>query len=78
MFFRNFEDNIFLILVGSIVNNMERINTRKGTQSTVQCSNIQFYFFYLNVTDPLIIPLVFIFLPCREKAHDSNEFCREN
>ena len=57
---------------------MERIYTRKGTQSTVQCSNIQFYFFYLNGTDPLIIPLVFIFLPCREKAHDSNEFCREN
>ena len=76
--FSEFRKEHFFILVGLIVNNMERINTRKGTQSTVQCSNIQFYFFYLNVTDPLIIPLVFIFLPCREKAHDSNEFCREN
>ena len=33
----------FFLLVGSIVNNMERINTRKGTQSTVQCyDNFQF------------------------------------
>ena len=29
------------------------------------------------MSDSLIIPLLF-FLPCREKAHDSNEFCREN
>ena len=57
---------------------MERINTIQGTQSTVLCSkrHDNFYFFYLNVTDPLIIPL--IVLPCREKAHDNNEFCRKN
>ena len=24
----------------------------------------------LNVTDPLIIPMIFIFLSCREKTHD--------
>ena len=57
---------------------MERIDTIKGTQSTVLCSKCydNFYFFYLNVTDSLIIPL--ILLPCREKAHDNNEFCPEN
>ena len=35
------------------------------------------FIFYL-MSDSLIIPLIVIFLPCREKAHDSNEFCREN
>ena len=25
-----------------------------------------------------MIPLTFIFLPCREKAHDNKEFSREN
>ena len=38
--------------------------------------------YYLNVTDPLInpliIPLIFVFLSCCEKAHDSKEFSREN
>ena len=33
---------------------------------------------YLNVADPLIIPMIFIFLSCREKAHDEKEFGREN
>ena len=34
--------------------------------------------YYQNVTDPLIIPLIFIFLLCREKAHDNKEFSHEN
>ena len=29
---------------------------------------------YSNVTDPLIITLIFIILSCREKAHDNKEF----
>ena len=33
---------------------------------------------YSNVTDPLIIPLIFFFLSCREKAHDKKEFSRED
>ena len=33
---------------------------------------------YLNVADPLIIPMIFIFLSCREEAHDGKEFGREN
>ena len=32
----------------------------------------------LNVTDTLIIPFIFIFLSCREKAHNNKEFRREN
>ena len=54
---------IFFTLVGSIVSDMERINTRKGTQSRVQCSKCydNFYFFYLNVRGSLIIPMIFIF-----------------
>ena len=32
----------------------------------------------LNGIDPLIIPLIFIFLPCCEKAHDNKEFSHEN
>ena len=56
---------------------MERIDTRKGTQLTVNVQSVMITFiFYLNVTDPLIIPL--IFLPCCEKAHYSNKFCHEN
>ena len=34
--------------------------------------------YYLNVTDPLIIPLIFLLLSCREKAHDNKEFSHEN
>ena len=36
--------------------------------------------YYLNVTDLdlLIIPLIFIFLSCHEKAHDNKVFSREN
>ena len=33
---------------------------------------------YLNVADPTIIPMIFIFLSCCEKAHDEKEFGREN
>ena len=34
--------------------------------------------YYLNVTDPLIIPMNFIFLSCREKVHDNKEFSGKN
>ena len=34
--------------------------------------------FIFYVTDLLIVPLIFIFLPCREKVHDNSEFFREN
>ena len=56
---------------------MERINTQKGTQS-LQCSVQSVEITYLNVTDPLIIPMIFIFLFCCEKAHDNKEFNHEN
>ena len=44
--------------------------------SSVKCYDN--YSYYLDVTNPLIIPMIFIFLSCREKAHDNKEFCREN
>ena len=34
--------------------------------------------FLLTVTDPLITPMLFIFLSCYEKAHDNKEFSLEN
>ena len=34
--------------------------------------------YYLNFAGPLIIPMIFIFVSCREKAHDNKEFSREN
>ena len=34
--------------------------------------------YYLNITDPLIIPLSFTFLFCHEKAHVNKECSREN
>ena len=40
-------------------------------------SRIRFEY-YVNVTDPVIISLIFIFLLCHEKAHDNKEFSREN
>ena len=33
--------------------------------------------YYLNVTDPLVIPIIFIFISFFEKAHDNKEFSRE-
>ena len=33
--------------------------------------------YFVNVTDPLIIPMILIFLSCHEKAHDNKEFNHE-
>ena len=48
-FFLEIPEEHFLKLVGSIVNNMKRINTRKGTQSTVQCSKCYDNFHFLSI-----------------------------
>ena len=59
------------------MNNMERTNTRKT--NTIQHRSV---FKVLrqssDITDPLLIPLIFIFLSCCEKAYDNKEFSREN
>ena len=39
---------------------------------------LRYLSYYLNVTESLIISLIFIFLSCREKAHDNKEFNHEN
>ena len=44
--------------------------------SSVKCYDN--YSYHSNVTNPLIIPMTFIFLSCHEKACDNEEFCREN
>ena len=58
---------------------MGRINTKKehNRYNSVLKVLIQLSY-YLNVTDLLTIPLIFIFLSCREKASDNKEFRREN
>ena len=33
--------------------------------------------YQLNVTDPFLIPMIFIFLSCPENAHDNKEFSCE-
>ena len=61
------------------MNNIDRIITKKVTQSkqfSVQSVKVTSY--YLNVTDPLIIPLIFIFLSYLEKAHDNKVFSHKN
>ena len=63
------------------MNNIERVNTEKGRQSKqFSVQSIKIASFYLLVTDldPLIIPLIFIFLSCHEKAHDKKVFSHEN
>ena len=60
---------------------MERINTKKGTRSKqFSVQSVKMTSYYLNVTDPdpLIIPLIFIFLSCHENAHDNKVFSSEN
>ena len=76
---RETRESFLFTLFGSIVNNIDRIITKKGTQSkqfSVQSVKVTSY--YLNVTDPLIIPLIFIFLSYLEKAHDNKVFSHEN
>ena len=34
--------------------------------------------YYLNVKDPLMIPLIFIFLSCCDKAHDNKFGCKNS
>ena len=68
-FFWKFENKSFFELVGSVVNNMEKINTRK--RNTINRSVFKVLgqlSYYLIVTDTLKIPLVFIFLSCCEKV----------
>ena len=63
MFFRKIKNKIFFKLVGLIVNNMERIDTRK--RNAINSSVFKVFWslsYYLNVTDPLIIPLNFMFI----------------
>ena len=58
---------------------MERINTKKTNNQNSSVFEVLRYFSYcLNVTDPLIIPFIFIFLPCHEKDCDNKEFSHEN
>ena len=56
---------------------MERINTRKGPQITVQCSKCYDNFNFLS-KGHRSIATDFYFLPYREKAHGNNKFCHEN
>ena len=64
-------------IAGLIVNNKERINTRTGNiiQFSVQNIVITFVLFKCHIS---IIPLIFIFLLCCEKACDDKEFGCEN
>ena len=56
---------------------MERINTRKGTQSKFSVQSVMITFIFLSKCQrPIDNSNDFYFLPCREKAHE-NEFCRE-
>ena len=58
--------------------NQHSSGTQKGnTINIVQCSKVKITF-ALFVTDPLIIPMIYVFLFCRKKAHDNKEFSREN
>ena len=50
--------------------NMDRIK-KNTTQFGVQSAKKPLY--YINVTDPLIILMIFIFLPCCEKTHDKKK-----
>ena len=58
---------------------MERINTRKRNTINSLVFKVSWQLsYYLNVTDALIIPLIFMFLSCHKKAHDNKEFSQEN
>ena len=70
---------IFLKLVGSIVNNTEnKYKKKEHKQHSLLFKVLRSLSYYSNVTDPSIIPWIFIFLSCLGKAHDNKEFNREN
>ena len=51
----------------------------KGTQPTYfSLQSVTITVILLNVTDPLITPIIFIVLFCSEKAHNYKEFSRKN
>ena len=57
---------------------MEIINTKQEhNQHRSVFKVLKEFSYYLNVTDPLIIPFIFIFLS-RENAHGNKEFRRDN
>ena len=61
------------------MNNMEIINRKNAhNQHNSVLKVLRQLSYYLYVTNPLIIPLIFIFLSCREMACDSKEFTYEN
>ena len=54
---------------------MERTNTRKrNTINSSVFKGLRQLPYFLNVTDPLIIPVILIFFSCHENAHDNKEF----
>ena len=81
MFFGNLRIRFFLKLIGLNVHNMEwkeSIQKKEHNQHSSLFKVLRQLSHYLNVTDPLIIPLFLSFLSCHEKAHDNKEFRREN
>ena len=49
---------------------------KEHNQHTSMFKVLRILSFYFNITHPLIIPMIFIFLSC-EKAHDNKEFSPE-
>ena len=62
------------------MNIKERINIKKEyNQHNSVLEMLTLLSYFLNVTDPLITPLIFIFLSfCREKSHDNKESSHKN
>ena len=50
----------------------------KQSSQEKETININQLSYYLNVKDPCIIPLIFIFLSCRKKVYDYKELSPEN
>ena len=60
------------------MNNMERINTKEGSQSTIHCSKCYVTSILFNCQRSIYNSIDFYLYFCCDKDHDNKEFSREN
>ena len=78
MFFENLRINFFKISWLDCEQYGKNHYKKKMQSILLRVQSVKITFILLDVTGPLLIPLIFLYLSCREKANDSTEFSRKS
>ena len=78
MFFENLRINFFKISWLDCEQYGKNHYKKRMQSILLRVQSVKITFILLDVTGPLLIPLIFLYLSCREKANDSKEFSRKS